>query len=138
LQGRTGLSLGAVVSMNKVSSAAAALVDFTNGSLAASTVSGVHGVSVTATDDATIGSTITLHSVLETNSLSGGGTTTTTRQTAVAAAVSLNDVHGGAGALLEHANVSATGTEGVKVTAAETADITSTLSLEAHTSGIQL
>src|SRR5205807_6324381 len=65
LVGATGISVGAVVTLDKVSSHADAWIDFTSGYSGATTISVGTGVTVTATDHASIASTITLASTAE-------------------------------------------------------------------------
>src|SRR5262249_39145521 len=131
-QGRSGLALGAVLAMNKVSSAANATVDFT-GASPATTISAGDGVLVSADDAAQIGATITLVSDTVFNSVTNQNEV---KSTAVAGTVSLNDVHGGAHALLQHATVSAAGAD-VEVEGHEEAVLDAKLEVKADTSGVQ-
>src|SRR5262249_5977516 len=131
-QGRRRLALGPGLSMNPVSSAANAAVDFAGTNLPAQTVSGA-GVEVTADDNAHVTATTTLVSDTKFNGITNPNQV---KSTAVAGTASLNDVHGGAHALLGHATISAPGNE-VQVEGTERAVIQTTQDVKADTSGIQ-
>src|SRR5262249_7264024 len=85
-QGRSGLALGVVLSMNKVSSAANATLAFVTPGLPSTAVSG-SGVVVSADDHAKITATTTLVSEVDTTSLSNPQPV---KATAVAGTVTFN------------------------------------------------
>ena len=132
-KGQSGLSLGAVLTMNKVSSTANATVDFASLGLPAATISTGNGVLVSADDAAQISATTTLVSDVVTNSVTNQQQV---KSTSVAGAISLNDVNGGAHALLQHATVALTGGD-VQITGKEASILTAILNVKADTSGVQ-
>ena len=136
LMGASGTAVAIVLSMNKVSSAAEASINYDSSftpPASGADIQTAGGVAVTARDTSTIGSMLTLNAIV-TNSGVGGGQQTT-KAIAVAGAVAYNDVDGGASASLTSATVNATGGSGVAVTAEEAANLTATLNVVADTSG---
>src|SRR5262249_20442233 len=71
LQGRTGTAVGAVLSLNKVSSKASSKIITSQGPGAGPLVKGLVGVQASATDAAAIDSKITLVSETSTNNING-------------------------------------------------------------------
>ena len=131
LKGGQNLGLGIVVSMNKVSASASASIDYDSSFTPPATGSDIlagGGVSVTAKDSSGITATVTLGS----SSTASGGTNSGS-STNVAGTVSLNDVRGGATALVGAtsgtASVMTTGGS-VLVQAKETSTLTATTTSE--------
>ena len=119
-KGGQNLSLGLVLASNKVLASATASIDFDTKNLPGQTITAAGGVAVTAQDSAGIASTVTLGSS-STGALGGN--------TAVAGAVTLNDVRGGANASIGHATQTAAGGV-VLVKAKEAATISATTTSE--------
>jgi len=118
-----------VISQNKTSSYARATIDFTGAS--AGTVNAGNGVTVTATDSASINATITLSATSETVNESPFSNSDSI---GMAGAVSVNDVRGGATATIDNSEVTATDGN-VSVTASETATLKAVTMVEAASSG---
>ena len=125
----TGFGLGIVISMNRISGAADAVIDYDSSFTPTGTSdisAGAGGVSVTASDTEQVTSTITL--TVQNFSVS---LTQQPRATAVSGLVALNDVRGGATADIVGGRVSVTGGN-LAITAAEGATITATLTSKAE------
>ena len=128
-QPMSGFGLGIVISMNRESGGANAVIDFDSSYTPTGTSdvsAGAAGVSVTASDTEKVTSTITLTVQDFSVSLSQQP-----RATAVSGLVSLNDVRGGATADIVGGRVLVTGGN-LTLAATEGATITATLSSEAE------
>ncbi|TVS11137.1 MAG: hypothetical protein EA424_24230, partial [Planctomycetaceae bacterium] len=95
------LSLGFVIAMNKVSSAAEARLGFTGSTLSTQTITANGGVSVSATDSAAIDAKLDIKAT----SQATNPTADKPRASAASGLVALNDVRGGAGAVIYKATV---------------------------------
>ena len=127
MQGGQNVAVGFVLATNKVSSSAQASIDYDSSFTPPATGSDIKaggGVAVTAQDSSGISATITLGS----SSTASGGSNSGSG-TGVAGAVSLNDVRGGATALLTHTTLTASGGT-VLVQAKEMATLTATTTSE--------
>lgn len=130
--GATGLSFGAVLASNKVSSKAAATIDWSASYAGAKTVTADGGVLVKATDSAAIGATITLIASSEASSTSPFADSDSY---GIAGAVSLNDVRGGATAYIDGATLSVSAGK-VTIEAVAYATINSSLDSKASSTGV--
>ncbi len=104
LTGTSGMSFGAVIALNKTSSKAEASIDWSDGYSGAKTITADGGIRVTATDQSGI------HAVIDLASDSVSRNTNPAADSdsvGVGGAVALNDVRGGAAALIEHTVVRA-------------------------------
>jgi hypothetical protein len=117
----TGLSFGAVIAQNKVSSAAEASIDYSSAYAGARTITADGGVAVSATDSAAITSSIDLLSASET---SNTNPFSDSDSYGLAFSISMNDVRGGAKATVDGATITASA-GGVSVTALENATLDS-------------
>ena len=119
----SGVSVGVVISQNKAASAAEAYIGYGDAYAGAAEVDAGGGVLVSASDQASIDATM----VLVTEAVAEGDTPfSSSSSIGVSAAISLNDVRGGAHAYIDDATVTATGGN-VSVSALEDATLNATI-----------